>query len=65
MSKTAKTTTSTGTAKVHFDLPGVRRIGPYRPLTVYEVPEKEAERLVRAKGFRRGEPPAAPAKQED
>lgn len=38
--------------KVILDRPGVLACGPYRAGQVYEVGGKEAERLIRVKGFR-------------
>lgn len=55
---------SAADVSVYFDTPGVKRIGRFKPNTTYTVPQPEADRLVKVKGFKLGEPPASPAKQE-
>lgn len=49
-----KSTKFTDSDQLDVRLPtcaGARRVGPYEPGKIYSVERKEAERLVRAKGF--------------
>lgn len=55
-------TPAPATRRVRFDTPGVKVIGPYLPGQVYDVPEQEAERLVKHKGFRYVDAAPAPAR---
>jgi len=41
-------------AVVWFDIPGVFRVGQYKPRTEYFVSAAEADRLCTVKGFQRG-----------
>ena len=51
---------------VWFDIPGVFRVGQYKPRTEYIVPAAEADRLCTVKGFQRGQinPPAPTTTEE-
>jgi hypothetical protein len=52
-------------AVVWFDIPGVFRVGTYKPRTEYIVPAAEADRLCAVKGFQRGQINPAPTTTDE